>query len=171
MIVKKLPTLYIPPITGVVLIDCWDVDNQPLVTKQNINYFYQNVLDTVKTLNIECVVNAMTRTDTQLLANTLCEIPTKSFYSTKALSKFVELAQFEKINHWYTVGQSWQMCVHDNDIGLKNLSTLSNLSFYANLKSFLKINGNTVEHSDFDNDSMLWNFVPRFGYQLIQGVL
>jgi hypothetical protein len=163
--------MYLPPIRGVLLIDCWDVDSQPLLTKQSINYFYQNILYAAKALDVECVINAMTRTDTQLLANTLCAIPTRSFYSTEALSKFTELAQVEKINHWYVVGQSWQMCVHNNDIGLKNLSKLPNLSFYANLKSFLKINGNVVDHDDFVNDSMSWNFVPRFGYQLIQGVL
>lgn len=169
MIVGEHSTKYTPPILGVVLIDCCDVNNQSVPTKQQINYFYQNILTTVNDLDIKCVVNAMTRADTQTLEPTLCLIaPT---HLTESLSEFIDLANSKQITHWYVVGQSWQMCVHENNIGLNNLAKLLDLNFYSNLTSFLKINGSTVEHEDFINDKLSWKFVPRFGYQLTQGVL
>jgi hypothetical protein len=170
MIVGRYPTMYSPPISGMLLIDCWNVTEQPIPTKQNINYFYQNILRTVDTLNIECVINAMTRSDTQTLDTTLESIATKCRYSTQWLDEFIKITQSTQIKHWYVVGQSWQMCVHNNDIGLNNLAKSLDLNFYSDLKSFLKINGTVVEHNDFVNDELSWKFVPRFGYHLTQGV-
>lgn len=171
MIVGRFPTMYLPPINGIVLIDCWNVRKDSVPIRQNINTFYQNILNTTKTLQIDCVINAMTRADTQTLEPTLALIDAKFLHLTEKLDEFINLARALEIDHWYVAGQSWQMCVHYNNIGLKNLSKLSDLNFYCDSRSFLKINGTVVEHDDFVNDELTWKFVPRFGYQLTQGVL
>jgi hypothetical protein len=171
MIVGRFSTMYLPPITGILLIDCWNVRTETVSTKQNINFFYQNILNTVETLQIDCVINAMTCADTQTLDPILESIVAKFLHSTEKLDEFIAIAHANQINHWYVAGQSWQMCVHQNDIGLNNLSKLSDLNFYSDFNSFLKIDGTVVRHDNFVNDTLSWKFVPRFGYHLTQGVL
>jgi Fe-Mn family superoxide dismutase len=72
-------------------------------------------------------------------------------------------------NNWLVVGQSWQMCTHEHALGLKHLSRLPGLSFYATDFGFCKNNGGTAVYEDFASDSMDWEHIENFGYRLIPG--
>jgi hypothetical protein len=69
--------------------------------------------------------------------------------------------------NWLVVGQSWQMCTHDHWLGLKCLSQLPGMSFYATDFGFCKKDGGTAGHEDFANDSLEWEHIENFGYKLI----
>jgi hypothetical protein len=69
--------------------------------------------------------------------------------------------------NWLVVGQSWQMCTHEHSLGLKYLSQLSGMSFYATDFGFCKKDGGTAGHEDFVNDSLAWVHIENFGYKLV----
>ena len=72
--------------------------------------------------------------------------------------------------NWLVVGQTWQMCVHDNNMGLKQFTKLSQdfgLNFYATDYSFLKDDGTCANDNDFVNDTLKWTRIMHFGYQLM----
>lgn len=91
------------------------------------------------------------------------------------------------ITNWLLVGQSWNMCVHDNNLGLKNIAKLPKslgLNFYSidqafNMapshmpavyspgKGFVKDLIPTAGRQEFENDSLPWALIPDFGYQLL----
>ena len=93
----------------------------------------------------------------------------------------------DKIRNWLVVGQTWGMCAHDNNIGLKNIAKLSqsyDLNFYAidqgfNMhtdylpavyspgKGFVPELIPTAGRQEFENDSLRWAHIPNFGYQLL----
>jgi len=82
--------------------------------------------------------------------------------------------------NWLVVGQSWKMCVHGNNLGLKNIAKLSqscDLNFYAIDQGFCMKTypGPAVEldsiptagRQEFENDSIEWAEITDFGYKLI----
>ena len=69
--------------------------------------------------------------------------------------------------NWLVVGQSWQMCTHEHSLGLKYLSQLPGMSFYATNFGFCKKDGGTAGHEDFANDSLDWEHIENFGYKLV----
>jgi hypothetical protein len=72
--------------------------------------------------------------------------------------------------NWLVVGQSWQNCVHNNNMGLKQFAKLScnfDINFYATDYSFLKDNSICATANDFDQDMLNWNKIIGFGYQLL----
>jgi hypothetical protein len=71
--------------------------------------------------------------------------------------------------NWLVVGQTWQMCTHDHALGLKHLTRLPGLSFYATDFGFYKEHGGTAGYEDFANDSLDWEHIENFGYRLIPG--
>ena len=87
-----------------------------------------------------------------------------------------------KIRNWLVVGQTWGMCAHDNNIGLKNIAKLSkryDLNFYAIDQGFNMHSDHvssvyspenmilTAGQREFENDSLQWAHIPDFGYQLL----
>jgi len=76
-----------------------------------------------------------------------------------------------QVKNWLVVGRSWQMCVHNNGLGLNNLAELSSrfsLNFYATDYSFLKEdNETTAGPAEFESDELEWLSVNNFGYQLV----
>ena len=163
---------YKPPIAGIILIDCWENDRPAESFKNSIGYFYQNLINRIKTFDIKCVVNAMTRSSTMSVSVDLkAEILDSTLnFTTQDLPEFVDICNNKlnnQITHWYVVGQSWQMCTHENDIGLPKLSTLTDINFYADQKSFLKVDGATVGHEDFIEDYLYWEYLTNFGYKLL----
>jgi len=69
--------------------------------------------------------------------------------------------------NWLVVGQSWQMCTHEHSLGLKYLSQLPGMSFYATDFGFCKQGGGTAGHEDFTSDSTQWEYIENFGYKLV----
>jgi hypothetical protein len=72
--------------------------------------------------------------------------------------------------NWLIVGQSWQNCVHNNHMGLKQFAKLSNefdINFYATDYSFLKDSGGCANDNDFVDDTLSWTRIIKFGYQLM----
>ena len=82
--------------------------------------------------------------------------------------------------NWLIVGQSWNLCAHDNNIGLKNIAKLSkscDLNFYEIDQGFCMktYSGLAVEldfiptagRQEFENDSIEWAEIIDFGYKLI----
>lgn len=76
-----------------------------------------------------------------------------------------------KVRNWLVVGCSWQMCVHNNGLGLNNLSELAsrfNLNFYATDYSFLRADNITkATQTDFESDELEWTMINNFGYHLV----
>lgn len=158
---------YIPEIKGVILIDCWDV------SKESIKCFYYNLVQDAKRHKIEIIVNAMTKSDRYLIDANIKE----QLFEGRTVLNIDNMREFEQYissntkapKHWYMAGQSWDMCVHDNDVGLRNLAKLTcrhPVDFYATDKSFLQINGKEVFHDEFKRDRLHWKFLNWFGYQL-----
>ena len=78
-------------------------------------------------------------------------------------------------------GQTWKICVHNNDIGLRRIARASSqafttshcelindFDFYADQISFRNDQNMLVEHQDFIEDELQWEYLPWFGYKLIQ---
>ena len=64
-----------------------------------------------------------------------------------------------KITNWLILGRTWNMCVHDNSIGLHSLCKTApgfGLNFYAIDGGFQKFNGTVVSKEDFENDKLTW---------------
>jgi len=92
---------------------------------------------------------------------------------------FIHLGEFfyhvgnhlkNKITNWLILGRTWNMCVHDNSIGLRNLHKFARrfgLNFYAIDGGFQKSDLTTVTRADFDNDySFKWNETNNSMYKL-----
>ena len=69
--------------------------------------------------------------------------------------------------NWLVVGQLWQMCTHEHSLGLKYLSQLPGMSFYATDFGFCKKDGGTAGHEDFASDTSKWEHIENFGYKLV----
>lgn len=64
-----------------------------------------------------------------------------------------------KITNWLILGRTWNMCVHDNSIGLQYLCKTApgfGLNFYAVDGGFQKSDGTVVSKEDFENDKLTW---------------
>ena len=63
-----------------------------------------------------------------------------------------------QIKNWLVVGKSWQLCVHNNGLGLINLEEISarfSTNFYATNYSFLMgYNDNCAGPEEFENDEL-----------------
>jgi hypothetical protein len=165
---------FTPVMDGVILIDCWDYSDIPLKKKRSVEDFYQSLIYNIKLFDIKYVINAMTHTDKnsidqQINNNILANI---SHCSMETWNDFVEVVQEQSersVNKWYVAGQSWNMCVHHNNIGLNAMAraNLDGIEFYADHRSFLKEPGENVSHEDFILDSRSWFYYERFGYKLL----
>jgi hypothetical protein len=80
-----------------------------------------------------------------------------------------------QVKNWLVVGHTWQMCTHEHALGLPNLSKIAkkhSLNFYATDYSFCTLTEKTATLKDFEQDSLKWELVEDFGYQLLpQGTL
>jgi hypothetical protein len=64
-----------------------------------------------------------------------------------------------KSTQWLVAGQSWQICVHNNSIGLKALSRLIghyNMNFYVREEFVLTDDDTNPTEMDFSNDTLNW---------------
>ena len=166
---------YEPKIHAVILIDCWDVADQNIPIKHSIQNFYHDLLLDLKKHKIQIVVNAMTqrhmlRADPVIKSHLFDHKCVVDLESLQDFRLFANEQLNNNITNWYVAGQSWNMCVHENDIGLNNLSKFTNngsIGFYSTIKSFLKFNGQTVDHEDFEKDALGWEHLNWFGYRLL----
>jgi hypothetical protein len=75
-----------------------------------------------------------------------------------------------KITNWLILGRTWDMCVHDNSIGLRCLCKFApgfGLNFYAVDGGFQKLDLSTVTRADFHNDHSLdWTETKDSMYKL-----
>jgi hypothetical protein len=71
--------------------------------------------------------------------------------------------------NWLVVGQTWQMCTHQNAMSLKSLQNLNhkNFNFYTIDSGFCKIDGSWVNHEDYANDTLEYEAIENFGYRLL----
>jgi hypothetical protein len=166
-------TLYIPDITGVILIDCWNLSDQNIAIKESIRCFYYNLIQDVKRYTVSTVINAMTQThlyqpDVQIKQELFAGRKVLNMDTMQAFDRYLQQTP-NAPQHWYVAGQSWNMCVHDNDMGLKSFNTKMSrhaVNFYATEKSFLHLDGTEVGYQDFEKDYLDWKFLNWFGYQL-----
>jgi hypothetical protein len=64
-----------------------------------------------------------------------------------------------RAKNWLVVGQSWQNCVHNNNIGLLAFSKILDfykMDFYVMEEFVLNENDCTLTEIDFSNDSLNW---------------
>jgi hypothetical protein len=75
-----------------------------------------------------------------------------------------------QFKNWLVVGQTWQMCTHENSIGLRSLRRLiyENFNFYTIDSGFCKIDGELVHHSDYATDKLQYELIYDFGYRLLR---
>jgi hypothetical protein len=75
-----------------------------------------------------------------------------------------------KITNWLILGRTWNMCVHDNSIGLRSLHRVARgfgLNFYAIDGGFQKSDLTTTTRADIDNDySLRWAETNNSMYKL-----
>jgi hypothetical protein len=65
----------------------------------------------------------------------------------------------KRAQNWLVVGQSWQNCVHNNDVGLKNFSNSLDyyrMNFYVQEEMVLKEDDSNPTENDFSNDELNW---------------
>jgi hypothetical protein len=64
-----------------------------------------------------------------------------------------------RAQNWLVVGQSWQNCVHNNDVGLLNFSSnldFYRMNFYVMEEFVLKEDDTNPTETDFSNDRLNW---------------
>ena len=161
-------------INGLILIDCWDYANMPSIhddKAQQLLYFYRNLINRVQQFDIKYVINAMTQSDTNCI-DPIIKQEILDCYSSVHMTdwdEFLDISQHElggSVDNWYVAGQTWQLCVHNNSIGLTQMSKSEDFNFYADEFSFLKDPATRVSHEDFAEDRLNWKFFSDFGYQL-----
>jgi hypothetical protein len=161
-------------IHGLILIDCWDYTNMPSIhddKAQQLSYFYRNLINRVQQFDIKYVVNAMTHSDTNCI-DPIIKQEILDCHSTAFIvswDEFLDIAMGQldrSVANWYVAGQTWQLCVHNNSIGLETMSKSKDFTFYADEFSFLKNPAVRVDHEDFKADHLEWQFHSGFGYQL-----
>jgi len=166
-----------PEIDGVILIDCWDYTNWTGPGKQLkipvIDNFYINLSNQIKNFkNVFRIIDATTQLNTnkfsERLNQELKSVAPMTFIDD--CDKFINFCENNPgIKNWLVAGQSWGLCVHDNNMGLRAFQPLINshqLNFYATEFSFLKESGYRVEHKDFLMDNLEWEYLNYFGYRL-----
>jgi hypothetical protein len=160
---------FVPPVQGIILIDCWQIKDHAPEVQQAAVHFYQNLIDRCQQFKSGCIIIDTIIADDQ---HRLDQAFVDKFGSTPIQHKSDLsdlIVNFSNIQHWYVAGLSWDLCVHKNSIGLDNLSQLTKSNkvyFYSDFFSFFKIDGQRVLGKDFEHDSLPWELLPGFGYQL-----
>jgi hypothetical protein len=167
---------FVPAITGLILIDCWDYSSTPdihALKKNQVKHFYQNLATNIKRFPIKYVIDATTQLDqnqidTYIDQEILQQIPSRHLPHWDDFAKYC--TQDPDVNQWYVAGQTWNMCVHWNDIGLHSMANRAGngQAFYADRWSFLKNSCDPVLHEDFEKDQTChWEYLKWFGYKLL----
>ena len=160
---------FVPPIQGIILIDCWQIKDHAPEIQQLAIHFYRNLINRCQQFDSKCIIIDTIVADDQhrLDQEFVDKFDLKIIQNKSTWPDIIE--DFSNIQHWYVAGLSWNMCVHKNSIGLENLSQITksnNVFFYSDFFSFFKIDGQRVLDKDFENDSLPWELLPGFGYQL-----
>jgi len=71
----------------------------------------------------------------------------------------------DPIQRWYVIGQTWQLCLHQQPLGLDRLSKVSGLQFIVPTWGSIKEDGSRLDHRDFAEDHLGWQ---RIGSELYQ---
>ena len=177
-----------PAIDGLILIDCWDYSTYPMHEDKflHLKVFYQNLADHIKKFNIQYVINAMSQSDKNQVdrcidREILSQIPHCTISTWDEFIHCLVDTLDRSVTQWYLAGQTWKVCVHSNDIGLRRIARATSLAFteplselinefdfYVDQISFRNKLNELVEHQDFIEDELQWEYLPWFGYKLIQ---
>lgn len=74
------------------------------------------------------------------------------------------------VKNWLVVGTSWQMCVHNRPIGLRNLSKIKdqyNLKIYGSPSGFYGDGKRVTDHNFKTDNTLEWTKVDTDLYQLV----
>ena len=166
-----------PQLDGVILIDCWDYSMHPMheLKDQQLKVFYRSLVNRLKQFKIQYVINAMThgnvnQIDGYLEKELLSQVPNCTIDTRDQFDTCVTQTLRRSVTQWYIAGQTWGVCVHNNDIGLKRIARepYAGFDFYTDQVSFRNKSNGLVEHQDFIEDELGWEYLPWFGYRLIQ---
>jgi hypothetical protein len=64
-----------------------------------------------------------------------------------------------RAQHWLVVGQSWQICVHNNNVGLNQMAQAAkfhHMNFYVTEEYLLNDTDQNPTEIDFSNDTLQW---------------
>ena len=159
-------THFVPPIQGIILIDCWQIKDHAPEVQQEAVYFYQNLIDRCQQFkSVSIIIDTIVADDQHRLDPAFVDKFDSNLIQHKSyLSNLDE--KFSNIQHWYVAGLSWNLCVHQKLENLSQLTKSNKMYFYSDFFSFFKIDGQRVSDKDFENDSLPWEFLNSFGYQL-----
>lgn len=77
----------------------------------------------------------------------------------------------DEVEHWLVAGRSWRVCVHDRNLGLRQMRNLTRLTggrlrFYVTDWSVLRNDREAISHEDIIQDDLTWT-KTNLGYMLI----
>lgn len=134
---------------GVVLIDCWE----PPAWKRWVNYLYKNIEQQIQQTKPVAVINASYGDATKS-----AYLKKYVTHTVNSFDEFVSLAQELNTSTWICMGRDWQICVHNNAVGLLSLQR-ANMTVICTVGTCSKSSGEFVSHEDFLNDTLSW--IPR----------
>jgi hypothetical protein len=144
-------------------------DDQTIVnTMQSYSWnhkFSQNTSPTVNHHNTSVLLNAIEQFSGSYRLFQGLQTQLKSQNNCHYIVSFADfLMHWSRGGHnrpknWLVVGQSWQNCVHNNDIGLQSFSEILDyykMNFYVREEFVLNEDDQNPTETDFSNDTLNW---------------
>ena len=141
---------------GVVLIDCWE----PPAWKRWVNDLYKNIEQQIQKSRPAAVVNAAYGDATKS-----AYLKKHVTHSVNSFDEFVSLAKELEISTWICMGRDWQICVHNNAVGLLSLQR-ANITVICTVGTCSESTGEFITAQDFQDDMLPWIPLNDREYQL-----
>ena len=185
--IRRSAPLKAPDISGIIIIDCWEPDPGIGPTKQIfLQEFYDNLVFRLKHLNPCVVVDATIHYPGSALSHTVNDwmeqYPNERCTSTiefQQLWKTLRKTYNNKLANWLVVGVEWNICVHNNELGLVNLALLSHttnekINFYGTDWGFWRWHPGrqmvekscVINQQDYANDLLTWQVCNKRYFKL-----
>ena len=148
----------IDQIDGVILLHCW--------RGQAYQRWFDKVIQELsKATNVNTVVILNGRFDNHdwihgwVQDKIRLTVPDKRWVSVDVMPN--------NVKNWLLIGQTWDVCVHDDQLGLNKLSKFPG-NIYITPWSIFKTDYSDITQQDIDNDpSVSWKTINNFGWKLI----
>jgi hypothetical protein len=144
-------------------------------TVQLYNWTHRNDVSHRTAEGNNIIANLVAHSGTDQQTSTIlnrCLLDNPNSFSIFTVDDFIHHCQIHLGNqckNWLVVGQTWQMCTHDNSIGLHSLRRFiyDNFNFYTIDSGFCKLDGSLVNYVDYETDKLQYELIYNFGYRLL----